>query len=234
MGERTWQYTGGPPSDAGYQLRTLRLGSAELPFELLSSSAATCCCTKITSAEFCSLAACLPEPCRIHHKVVTISMLRGDHAMMDDVTRSMSYEHSKIGYLTNRWNEEDATRDELEEQRKRNFLEQEANQLFEPIENHLRKLGTVLYTVEASVHVDFTWTHLGERKLRRVGKVMFRGAAQLPLDFTIEGASIIYRNTRYPFGGAIGTLIPLITSDVEQFIDEQGQAVSSGREHSGE
>jgi hypothetical protein len=38
----------------------------------------------------------------------------------------MSHEHSHIQRLKHRWDQEDAERDELEEQARRKFLEQEA------------------------------------------------------------------------------------------------------------
>jgi hypothetical protein len=62
----------------------------------------------------------------------------------------MNNEHSRIRHLKHRWNEEDAARDELEEQAKRKFLEQEANQIFAPIENYSTRLVEVLRT--AGVH----------------------------------------------------------------------------------
>jgi hypothetical protein len=141
----------------------------------------------------------------------------------------MNNEHSRIRHLKHRWNEEDAARDELEEQAKRKFLEQEANQLFLPIENYLTRLAEVLHAVGASVEVDANWEHLGDQKLRRVAKVRSsKSAQQLPLDFTIQGASIFYGDKRYRFLGGIEALMPVITSDVKQFlISLRNQAVES-------
>ena len=51
-------------------------------------------------------------------------------------------------------------------------------------------------------------------------------AQQLPLDLTIEGVTIFYRNKPYRFTRAIEALIPVITSDVEQFITAQSQATT--------
>jgi hypothetical protein len=48
-------------------------------------------------------------------------------------------------------------------------------------------------------------------------------AQYLPLDLTIEGVTIFYRNRPYRFTRAVEALIPLITSDVEQFITGQSQ-----------
>jgi len=138
---------------------------------------------------------------------------------------SINDEDSPIRHLKRRWDEEDAARDERERQAKRAFLEQEANELFAPLENHLIRLGRVLHAANATVEIDPTWEHLGDRKLRRVANVLFKGSAQhLRLDFTIEGVTIFYRDTRYRFTSGIGALIPVLTSDVEQFITAQNQA----------
>ena len=137
----------------------------------------------------------------------------------------MTEEHSRIRHLRHRWDEEDATRDALERQAKRAFREKEANELFAPIENHLTRLGRVLQAANATVDVDATWEHIGKQKLRRSAEVIFRATAgYLPLDLTIEGTSIFYRNSRYRFPGAIEALIHVITADVEQFITAQGRA----------
>jgi hypothetical protein len=141
----------------------------------------------------------------------------------------MSHEHSHIQPLKHRWDQEDAERDELEEQARRKFLEQEANQIFSPIENYLTKLAEVLRTAGASVEVDARWEHLGDQRLRRIAKVSSsESAQQLPLDFTIQRASIFYRDKRYLFLGEIDALMPVITSDVEQFFTLlRNQAVQS-------
>jgi hypothetical protein len=141
----------------------------------------------------------------------------------------MSHEHSHIQRLKHRWDQEDAERDELEEQVRRKFLEQEANQIFSPIENYLTKLAEVLRTAGASVEVDARWEHLGDQKLRRIAKVSSsEPAQQLPLDFTIQGASIFYGDKRYHFLREIDALMPVITSDVEQFFTLlRNQAVQS-------
>ena len=141
----------------------------------------------------------------------------------------MSHEHSHIQRLKHRWDQEDAERDELEEQARRKFLEQEANQIFSPIENYLTKLAEVLRTAGASVEVDARWEHLGDQKLRRIAKVSSsESAQQLPLDFTIQGASIFYGDKRYHFLREIDALMPVITSDVEQFFTLlRNQAVQS-------
>ena len=134
----------------------------------------------------------------------------------------MDDEHSSIRHLKHLWDEEDKTRDELERHAKRAFVEQEANELFAPLENYLTKLEKVLHQANAAVEIDPTWEHLDERKLRRTAKVILRETAQqLPLDLTIEGVTIFYRNRPYRFTRAIEALIPVITSDVEQFITAQ-------------
>jgi hypothetical protein len=139
----------------------------------------------------------------------------------------MNDEHSRIRQLKHRWDEENAARDQLERQAQRAFLEQEANELFAPVENHLTRLGRVLHAANATVEVNPTWEHLDDRKLRRVANVLFKGSAQqLPLYFTIERITIFYRDRPYRFTSGIETLIPVITSDVEQFITTQNQAVA--------
>jgi hypothetical protein len=140
----------------------------------------------------------------------------------------MDDEHSPpIRDLKHRWDEEDKTRDELERQAKRAFLEQEANELFAPLENYLTRLDKVIHQANAAVEIDPTWEHLDERKLRRTAKVILRETAEhLSLDLTIEGATIFYRNRPYRFTRAIEALIPVITSDVEQFITAQSQATA--------
>jgi hypothetical protein len=139
----------------------------------------------------------------------------------------MEDEHSGIRDLKHRWDEEDKTRDEIERQARRAFLEQEANELFSPLENYLTRLGKVIHQANAAVEIDPTWEHLDERKLRRTAKVILGETAQhLPLDLTIEGVTIFYRNRPYRFTRAIEALIPVITSDVEQFITAQSQATT--------
>jgi hypothetical protein len=142
----------------------------------------------------------------------------------------MDDEHSGIRDLNRRWDEEDKTRDELERQARRAFLEQEANELFAPLENYLTRLDKVIHEANAAVEIDPTWEHLDERKLRRTAKVILRETAQqqLPLDLTIEGVTIFYRNRPYRFTRAIEALIPVITSDIEQFITAQSQATAPG------
>jgi hypothetical protein len=142
----------------------------------------------------------------------------------------MGDEHSpRIRHLKHRWDEEDKTRDELERQERRAFLEQEANELFAPLENYLTRLDKVIHEANAALEIDPTWEHLDERKLRRTAKVILgETAQQLPLDLTIEGVTIFYRNRPYRFTRAIEALIPIITSDIEQFITAQSQATAPG------
>jgi hypothetical protein len=107
------------------------------------------------------------------------------------------------------------------------FLEQEANELFAPVENHLTRLGRILHEANAVVEINPTWEHFGEQKLRRAARVIFGGAAEfLPLYFTIERVIIFYRDRHYRFTSGIEALIPVITSDVEQFITAQSQAAA--------
>jgi hypothetical protein len=139
----------------------------------------------------------------------------------------MGDEHSPIRDLKHRWDEEDKTRDELERQARRAFFKQEANELFAPLENYLTRLDKVFREANAALEIDPTWEHLDERKLRRTAKVILRETAEhLSLDLTIEGVTIFYRNRPYRFTRAIEALIPVITSDVEQFITAQSQATT--------
>jgi hypothetical protein len=143
----------------------------------------------------------------------------------------MGDEHSPpIRHLKHRWDEEDKTRDEIERQARRAFLEQEANELFSPLENYLTRLDKVIHDANAAVEIGPTWEHLDDRKLRRTAKVIFRGTGEfLPLDLTVEGVTISYCDRSYRFTRAIETLIPVITSDVEQFITAQSQAATPAR-----
>jgi hypothetical protein len=103
--------------------------------------------------------------------------------------------------------------------RGKNSWSKEANQIFAPIENYLGRLAEVLRASGASVEVDAKWEHRGDQKLRRVAKVRSSASAQqLHLNFTVQGASIFYRDKRYRFLRGIEALMPVITSDVEQFL----------------
>src|SRR5215831_11696587 len=131
----------------------------------------------------------------------------------------MNDEPESTRTLKQRWDEKDAARDKQEERAQQAFLEEEANQTFAPIEDFLIRLSKVLSAVGASVEIDTAWEHLGERRLRRVAKVISSNPPQeLPLDFVIRGMSIFYRDKEYRFTGGIGKLIPAITADVEQFL----------------
>ena len=56
-------------------------------------------------------------------------------------------------------------------------------------------------------------------RLRRVAKVIFSNPPQeLPLDFTINAASIFYRDKVYRLATGIEALILAITADVERFL----------------
>jgi hypothetical protein len=136
----------------------------------------------------------------------------------------MNDEHSRIRPLKQRWDDEDAARDKQEERAQQIFLEEEANQTFAPIEDYFIRLSKVLSAAGVSVEIDTTWQHLGDRRLRRVAKITSSNPLQqLSLDFTIQGVNIFYRNRRYSFPSGIEALIPVITSDVEQFITAKRQ-----------
>jgi len=79
-------------------------------------------------------------------------------------------------------------------------------------------LSKVLSAAGASMEIE-TWQHLDDRRLRRVATVISSNPLQrLPLDFTIHGVSIFYRDKVFQFSGGIEGLILAITADVEQFL----------------
>jgi hypothetical protein len=132
----------------------------------------------------------------------------------------MTHEHSRLRNFQHWWYEEDAERDERERRAKQMLLEQEANQIFAPIENYLTYLDKVLRAAGASVEVDGKWEHIGDQKLRRVANVRFnKSAQQLPLDLTVQGVTILYREKPYRFVRGIEALIAAITSELEQFLN---------------
>jgi hypothetical protein len=127
--------------------------------------------------------------------------------------------HSVIRRLKQRWDDEDAARDELERRAKEIFLEGQANQIFAPIEHYLTRLDKVLHAVGASVQISAVWEHLGDQRLGRAAKVTSRDPnRQHSLDFTIQGVSILYRDKPYSFSNGIKALIRVITREVEQFL----------------
>ena len=145
----------------------------------------------------------------------------------DEVSSRMSDAHSHIRHLKHRWDLEDSARDKLEREARQAFLEQEANQLFAPIETYLSKLDKILQAAKALVEIDPTWKHLGDQRLRRSARLIFGASAQhLLLDFTIEGVTVSYRNTPYRFTRGIEALVAVITSDVEDFITAQSQGTN--------
>ena len=131
----------------------------------------------------------------------------------------MSDEHSPIRALKQRWDEKDAARDKQEERTQQAFLEAEANHTFAPIEDFLIRLSRVLSAAGASAEIDTTWEHLGERRLRRVAKIISSDFLhRLPLDFTINAASIFYCDKVYRLATGIEALILAITADVQRFL----------------
>jgi hypothetical protein len=77
------------------------------------------------------------------------------------------------------------------------------------------------------VEIDTTWEHLGERRLRRVAKIISSDSLhRLPLDFTINAASILYCDKVYRLATGIEALILAITADVERFLTPHRKADS--------
>ena len=127
--------------------------------------------------------------------------------------------------LKQRWDEEDAARDKQEKRAQQTFLEVEANQTFAPIEDFLIRLSKVLSAAGASMEIDTTWEHLGERRLPRVAKIISSNPPQeLALDFTINAASIFYCDKVYRLATGIEALILAITADVERFLTPHRKA----------
>jgi len=129
--------------------------------------------------------------------------------------------------LKQKWDEEDAARDKQEERAQQAFLEEKANKTFAPIEGFLIRLSKVLSAAGASMEIDTTWEHLGERRLRRVAKVISPDSLhRLPLDFTISAASIFYCDKVYRLATGIEALIMAITADIERFLTPYRKADS--------
>jgi hypothetical protein len=131
----------------------------------------------------------------------------------------MNDEPASARTLKQRWDEKDAARDKQEERAQQAFLEAEANHTFAPIENFLIRLSKVLSAAGASAEIHTTWEHLGERRLRRVAKIISSNPPrELPLDFTIIAASIFYCDKVYRLATGIEALILAITADIERFL----------------
>jgi hypothetical protein len=127
--------------------------------------------------------------------------------------------HSLIRSFKQRWDDEDAARDELERRAKEIFLEEQANQVFAPIEHYLTRLDKVVHDVGASVEISPVWEHLGDQRLGRAAKVTSSDPnRQHSLDFTIQGVSILFRDRPYSLSTGIKALMRVITHEVEQFL----------------
>ena len=121
--------------------------------------------------------------------------------------------------LKRRWDENDAARDKLETRAKELFLEEQANEIFAPIEECLTRLDNVLRRFNASVEIDHTWEHFDDQRLRRTVKVKStQSDQQLSLDFNIHGVRIFHRDKCYQFSRDTEALIQVIVGEVEQFL----------------
>jgi hypothetical protein len=139
----------------------------------------------------------------------------------------MNDEPASARTLKQRWDEKDAARNKQEERAQQAFLEAEANHTFAPIEDFLIRLSKVLSAAGASAEIDTTWEHLGERRLRRLAKIISSNPPQeLPLDFTIHAASIFYCERIYRLATGIEALILAITADVQRFLAPDRKADS--------
>jgi hypothetical protein len=127
--------------------------------------------------------------------------------------------HSLYRSFKQRWDDEDAARDELARRAKEIFLEEQANQIFAPIEHYLTRLDKVVHAVGASVEISPVWEHLGDQRLGRAAKVTSSDPnRQHSLDFTIQGVSILFRDRPYSLSNGIKALMRVITHEVEQFL----------------
>jgi hypothetical protein len=128
-------------------------------------------------------------------------------------------EYSRTPGLKQRWDEEDAARAKLEQRAKELFLEEQANEIFAPIDECLTRLDKVLQRFDASIERVQGWEHLGDQKLRHVAKVKpTQSDRQLTLRFTIDGRKIFFRDECYQSSRDTQTLIRLIVRQVEQFL----------------
>jgi hypothetical protein len=118
-----------------------------------------------------------------------------------------------------RWDESDAARDRLETRTKELFLEEQANEIFAPVQDCLTRLDIVLRRFNVSVEIDHTWERFDEQRLRRTAKVKsIQSDRQLSLDFNIHGARIFHLDKCYQFSREIETLVRVIVGEVEQFL----------------
>jgi hypothetical protein len=77
------------------------------------------------------------------------------------------------------------------------------------------------------------WEHLADQKLRRVAKVTAtEPTQQLSLDFTVQGAQILYHNRSYQVFSEIEALKRVIRHEAEQFL--KPRLTSRGIEHATE
>ena len=97
------------------------------------------------------------------------------------------------------------------------FREEEASQIFAPIDDYFTRLDQVLHAVGASMVINRKWEHLPDQRLRRVANVAFK-EHRLSLDFTVQGVNIFFRDTPYRFSRGIEALLRTITDDVERFL----------------
>src|SRR5262245_7957239 len=119
--------------------------------------------------------------------VTSRALIRAETVMDADLSITRS--------LKQRWDEEDAVREERERQAKELFLEQQGAEIFAPIERYLIRLDDVLRHFGGSVEIDSTWEHLGDQGLRRVAKVKSTQADQkVTLDFNVHGVKIFHRD----------------------------------------
>jgi hypothetical protein len=129
-------------------------------------------------------------------------------------------EHSRTRGLQKRWAEEDAAREKRQQREKELFLEEQANEIFAPIDECLTRVDKVLRGFGASIDYDRTWKHLGDQRLRRSATVKSaQPDRELPLGFTIEGRRIFYRDECYQTSRETQALIRILVREIEHFLE---------------
>ncbi len=127
-------------------------------------------------------------------------------------------DYSGSGNFKQRWDEEDGARDKLEQRAKELSLEEQANEIFAPIQEFLIRLDNVLRGFGASVDINTQWEHLGEQRLRRLARVRSETDQQLSLAFNIHGVRIFYHDKSYQLSRDIEALKRVIIGDIEKFL----------------
>jgi hypothetical protein len=76
------------------------------------------------------------------------------------MSKEQDGDHSGSRNIKRRWNEEYGARDKLEQRAKELSLEEQANEIFAPIQEYLIRLDNVLRGFGASVEINTQWDTL--------------------------------------------------------------------------